>query len=70
MCRLTKLKLTTTATEPTGKSLVPLLKDPSGTVKDFAVTQIARCCSGGCKDQPVEEVDWHRWEVCRYVATD
>ena len=46
---------------------MPLLKDPSGTVKDFAVTQIARCCSGGCKDQPVEEVDWHRWEVCRCV---
>jgi iduronate 2-sulfatase len=49
-----------------GKSLVPLLKDPKkGSVKDFAMTQIARCCNNGCGKENVEDVDWRKWEVCR-----
>jgi len=49
-----------------GKSLVPILADPArGSVKDFAMTQIARCCSGGCRKEKVEEVGYQKWEVCR-----
>lgn len=49
-----------------GKSLVPMLKDPvRGSVKDFAMTQIPRCCSGGCGKEDVTKVDWRNWEVCR-----
>jgi hypothetical protein len=59
---------TTTTTTHAGKSLVPLLKDPKGRVKDFAITQIARCCSNGCGKVPVEEVPWQHWEVCRCVG--
>ncbi len=47
-----------------GKSLVPVLKNPRSSVKDFAMTQIARCCSS-CLDTPVAEVHWSRWQVCR-----
>jgi hypothetical protein len=52
---------------PAGKSLVPLLRDPRGghVVKDFAMTQIPRCCSQNCKDQDLNKVEWFKWEVCR-----
>lgn len=40
-----------------GRSLVPILKDPERAwVKDFAVTQIARCCSNGCGKEEVDKV--------------
>lgn len=47
--------------------MAPMLKDPkNAVVKDWAMTQIARCCSGGCKDtEDPAKVDWNRWEVCR-----
>lgn len=41
-----------------------MLVDPEAKVKDFAMTQIARCCSG-CKDTDLLEVKWDRWEVCK-----
>jgi len=43
-----------------------MLKDPKNTkVKDFAITQIPRCCSQGCGSQEVDKVEWHKWEVCQ-----
>ncbi|EWM28099.1 iduronate-2-sulfatase [Nannochloropsis gaditana] len=48
-----------------GKSLVPVLRDPvNGRVKDFALTQIPRCCSQGCGNRPLKKVPWFAWEVC------
>ena len=44
---------------------MPLLKDPKGGIKDFAVTQIARCCSNGCGKEDVSKVVWFKWEVCK-----
>lgn len=41
-----------------------MLKDPETTVKDFAMTQIPRCCSK-CKDTPIRDVRWEDWEVCK-----
>jgi hypothetical protein len=41
---------------------VPILKDPENVVvKDFAVTQIARCCSNGCGKEEVDKVRLLTW---------